>query len=431
MKKILSVILAALLLLAALPALADGGISVVVGGEEISFDQPPIIKDGRTLVPVRGVFEALGCTVSWSEANQQVTVVNGDEEISFRLGSGRYEKLKNGQAESEGQFDVAPQAVNGRTLIPVRDISEAFGFDVEWNEDTGTVVINDADTIKIGILQLVTHPALDAINNGFIDAINDSGLKVYIEHKNAEGDFVNSVDDAEEYVREEKDLILAFSTPSAQAASFRTKDIPILFTAVSQPVEAGLIQSPAHPGGNISGTLDTYPVEAQLQLLRRRAPEARTVVVVYPDWDSYFAAAAKQAEEILTGMGLNVITMSVEYYNTDFNELVASCLDQAQAVYALNVGADFESAGIPTVYSRSDIVYSLVTYDINYYNLGYRTGRMAVRYLSGEVESVGDMPVEQLSDDELDIVVNWELASAMGITPEDIEMYAPGYKVEQ
>ena len=422
MKKILCVILSALLLLSALPALAAGEIKVVVNGEEIYFDQPPVVQNGRTLVPIRGVFEALGYTVSWNGENQQITIANHYEVLRCWLGDDHYEKREGCFAE-EGRFDVAPQAMNGRTLVPVRAISEAFDCDVEWNGDTNTVVINDADTIKIGVLQFVQHTALDAANDGFVDAINDSGLKVYIEQKNAYADANEAAVIAEEFVQDSKDLIFAIATPPAIAASCSTEDIPILFTAVTQPIEAGLVQSLEHPGGNISGTVDVYPVEEQLQLLLRRVPDAKSVAVVYND-DLYTPIFARQAEEILTGMGLTVASKSVDY-STDLNELVSSCIGQVQAVYALDVYADFEGAGIPTVYSDSSIG-GLITYDINYYNLGYRTGQMAVRYLTGEVDSVGDMPVEQLSEDELDIIVNREpVTEALGITPESLGLYVP------
>ena len=111
-------------------------IGVTVNGAEVSFDQPPIIVDNRTLVPLRAIFEAMGATVDWDQETQTVTSSKGDISVSLTIGSNTM--YKNG---SPVELDVPAQVVNGRTLVPVRAVSEAFGADVDWNQDTKTVII--------------------------------------------------------------------------------------------------------------------------------------------------------------------------------------------------------------------------------------------------------------------------------------------------
>ncbi len=119
----------------------SSGISVTLNGRSLVFDQPPIIVDNRTLVPLRVIFESMGASVDWDQETETVTSRLGDTSISLKLGSSAM--YKNGE---EIHLDVPAQIVNQRTLVPVRAISEAFGADVEWDGNTGTVVIKFVST---------------------------------------------------------------------------------------------------------------------------------------------------------------------------------------------------------------------------------------------------------------------------------------------
>ena len=111
-------------------------VAVTLNSDTISFDQPPIIVYSRTLVPLRAIFEAMGAEVDWIQANQTVTAVKDDIAISLQIGSNKL--YKNGEVI---ELDVPAQVVNNRTLVPVRAISEAFGAEVDWDNDTRTVII--------------------------------------------------------------------------------------------------------------------------------------------------------------------------------------------------------------------------------------------------------------------------------------------------
>ena len=131
----------------------------------------------------------------------------------------------------------------------------------------GSVLAED-DLIKIGILQLVEHPALDAAYQGFVDALTEAGytdgVNIEIDYQNAQADQSNLMTISERFVKNKVDLILAIATPAAQAVASATTDIPILFTAVTDPVTARLVESNEVPGLNVTGTTDAGPIDKQI-----------------------------------------------------------------------------------------------------------------------------------------------------------------------
>jgi len=113
-------------------------ITVLVNGTAVTFDQPPIIEDGRTLVPLRAIFEALGATVEWDQSTQTVTAVKGDITIILKIGDSFL--TKNGERVA---LDVPAKIVGSRTLVPARAVAESFGADVQWNQAARTVTITE------------------------------------------------------------------------------------------------------------------------------------------------------------------------------------------------------------------------------------------------------------------------------------------------
>ena len=113
-----------------------GQVKVLVNGTALTFDQPPIIENGRTLVPLRAIFEALGATVDWEQTTQTVTAVRGNDTVTLRIGSNILNR--NGEQIT---LDVPAQIVGGRTLVPARAVAESFGAEVGWEQSTQTVTI--------------------------------------------------------------------------------------------------------------------------------------------------------------------------------------------------------------------------------------------------------------------------------------------------
>ena len=133
--------------------------------------------------------------------------------------------------------------------------------------------INNSEMIKIGIIQLVEHPALDQAYKGFVDGLKEEGYEegknVEFDYQNAQGEQANCITIAQKFLNDKSNLILAIATPAAQAAANLIKDIPILVTAVTDPETAKLVEKNEAPGGNVSGTSNLTPVDEQMELLKK------------------------------------------------------------------------------------------------------------------------------------------------------------------
>src|SRR5574344_2326482 len=142
-----------------------------------------------------------------------------------------------------------------------------------------------SNKIKIGVIQLVEHQALDASYQGFVDGLKEAGYidgeNITIDYQNAQGEQANCQTIAQKLVNDRDDLILAIATPAAQAVANLTKKIPILVTAVTDPESAKLVKSNSKPDTNVSGTSDLTPVEKQIELLKKILPNAKTVGLMY------------------------------------------------------------------------------------------------------------------------------------------------------
>ncbi len=142
MKRIISIAMTLVMLISCfvcVTAFADEDIKVIIDGENLTMDQPPVLKDGRTLVPVRAIFEALGVKVGWDDATKTATGDKDGKEIKIKID----EKTACVDGR-EVALDVPAQIINSRTLVPVRFISESLGASVAWNGDTKTVTITSA-----------------------------------------------------------------------------------------------------------------------------------------------------------------------------------------------------------------------------------------------------------------------------------------------
>lgn len=146
-KKIISIFLAAMTLSAFAgfgyyAAFAEDNITVTVNGNKLNFDQPPIIKDGRTLVPLRAIFEALGAEVLWMADDQAIAAQSGDTTIVMQIGKNQFGKMTSNDDGVMYDLDVPPEIINGRTLVPARAVAEALDCSVNWDGNTQTVTIS-------------------------------------------------------------------------------------------------------------------------------------------------------------------------------------------------------------------------------------------------------------------------------------------------
>lgn len=280
---------------------------------------------------------------------------------------------------------------------------------------------------RIGIMQIVEHPSLDAARQGFIDALSELGYKdgqnVRYEIRSAQGELAIAQTIAQRFVAEQVDLILAIATPTAQAAAQATRTIPILITAVTDPVAARLVQSLERPGTNVTGTSDMTPVAAQLELLKKLVPSARRVGVVYNPGEVNSQVQAGLTRQAATRLGLEIVEASA----SSSTEVLTAAQSIARRVDAFYVFTDntvvsalesvikvAEQARKPLIVGEGDSVRrgGLASVAIDYYQLGRQTGRMAARVLEGA--SPAEMPVQ--FQEQARLIINLQAAARMGVT---------------
>lgn len=272
--------------------------------------------------------------------------------------------------------------------------------------------------IQIGITQIIEHPSLDAARKGLEKALQKNlGKKVKIEYQSAQGDFGTAQLIAKSYVNSKKDVIVAISTPSAQAALNATKQIPIVYTAVTDPKIAGL------SGKNITGTTDMSPLEEQLNLLKNLLPKAKKVGFLYNPSEQNSVSLLKQFTILAKERQLQVIEKGVNTVN-DMNLALNSLLGQVDVLYIPtdNLVTSSESLliqqanrkNVPVIVSVESSVKkgALATVSIDYEKLGYQTGERILEILKGK--SPNQIQVEGLR--ETTLVINERIAKKYGIS---------------
>ncbi|WP_042387522.1 ABC transporter substrate-binding protein [Clostridium culturomicium] len=287
------------------------------------------------------------------------------------------------------------------------------------------------DSIKtIGITQLVEHPSLDSSRVGFIKALEDNGYKdgenIKIDYQNAQNDLPTTQTIANKFLSDKKDLIFAISTPSAQAAYNVTKDIPILITAVTDPVSAGLVKSMDKPQGNISGTSDYISIDKNLELIKTFVPDAKTIGVLYNTSEVNSEIQVEMLKEYAAKNNYKVVEKGVSTSN-EINQAMSSLVNNVDVLYVPTDNLIVSSMPIvskiatdnkiPVIASESGSVESgaLACQGIDYEKLGYKTGELAIKVLDGE--KISDMPVALL--DETEIIVNEDTLKALSIEKPD------------
>lgn len=286
--------------------------------------------------------------------------------------------------------------------------------------------------IEIGITQIVEHPALDSARQGFVDALASKGFKdgenIRIDFQNAQGDIPTAQTIAQNFASNKKDMIFAIATPAAQAAFNATKDIPILITAVTDPVDAGLAKSLDKPGTNVTGTSDAAPMERQFELLKKLIPNAKKVGILYNTSERNSEIQVDAAKQLSGKFGFEIIAKGVTNTN-EVPQVLDSLIKKIDVLYVPTdnlvasaiaiISEKCIEKNIPVVGSEKGQVEggALATEGIDYYKLGFQTGLMAVEVLGGS--KTQDMPITMLKDTTL--TINADTAEKLNITiPQDL-----------
>lgn len=285
---------------------------------------------------------------------------------------------------------------------------------------------------KIGVSQFLEHPALDAARDGFVDGLlelgYEEGVDVEFIFKSAQGDSDTCRTIAEKFVQDGVDLIAAIATPNAQAAANVVKDIPIVITAITDPVDAGLAESMDRPGGNISGTSDMNPVQEQIALVKDFLPEAAALGIIYDAGEDNSLVQVKIARQVVADFDLQLVEATVTN-SSEVSQAASSLLGKVDAIYvptdnavASAISAVIKAANganIPVFGSESAHVEQggLATFGVDYYLLGKQTAGVADAILKGQ--DPGEIPIEGSRD--LKLVINKKTAAELGLTvPADL-----------
>lgn len=298
-------------------------------------------------------------------------------------------------------------------------------------ESSNTSEENDG-TKTVGVLQLVEHGSLNAAYEGFKEGLAEAGYtegeNLTIEYQNAQNSQDNLKSMSERLVNASPDLLLGIATPAAVSLANETTDTPIVVTAVTDLVGAKLADSNEEPGRNITGTSDMVPIEQQINLLLSIVPDAKTIGIMYNAGEANSKIQAGLAEEALKAAGVDVKVLTANTTN-DVQQVTTSLAKDVDGIYvptdntfasaAAIVGEVAKETKTPIVAGSVEQVDdgALATYGIDYKSLGIQTGKLAAKILDGDAEPA-TTPVE--TADNLELVVNEEMAAALGIDPASI-----------
>lgn len=290
------------------------------------------------------------------------------------------------------------------------------------------------EVVNVGILQFIDHNSLNLAQEGFVDGLEEAGYtdgeNIEIEILNAQGDQSN-LQTMSEQLTSNNELVLGIATPTAQSLAVTSEDVPQLFTAVTDPVEAGLVDSVENPGGNVTGTSDMADIEEQVNLLIDIADSPEVIGVIYNSSEVNSQIQVEEAVEIIESQGLTANVQTVTSTN-DVQQTFSNLAANSDAVYiptdnilaatATTIGEIARENNLPIVAGATDMVEEggLATLGIDYYNLGQQTAEMAVKILEGEDPS--NIPVELT--DEFELIINEDMAEAIGVDPDDIRQAA-------
>lgn len=289
----------------------------------------------------------------------------------------------------------------------------------------------DQEAINVGVLQFVEHESLDQNYQGFIDGLEEAGYvegeNLTLNYLNASGDTAN-LQSMSENIANSSDYIFGIATPAAQSLANVEQSKPLLFSSVSDPIGAGLVDDLEQPGANVTGTTDAGPIEDQVALLKAIVPEAKRVGIIYNSGEANSVSEAEKATASLEEAGIEVVEATVTSTN-DISQIMSSLVnDDVDAVFTVTdntiasamslVGDLAVEAGLPIIGGSKDmtIANGLATYGLDYYELGKQTAEMLVEIIeTGEI-----IPVE--SADNLELVVNEENAEKLGLDLSNIDL---------
>jgi putative ABC transport system substrate-binding protein len=287
-----------------------------------------------------------------------------------------------------------------------------------------------AQSKLVSVTSIVEHPALNAVRDGAKEALEAAGYKegqnLRWEFQSAQGNPGTAASIARKFIGDKADVILAIATPSAQAVVAATKDIPVVFSAVTDPVGAQLVKSWDASGTNVTGVSDVLPLEPQIDLILKILPSAKRVGMVYNPGEANSVTVVNSLKKLLADRSMSLVE-STAPRTVDITAAARNLVGKVDVIYTNtdnNVVSAYEAlvkvgtdAKIPLIASDTDSVRrgAIAALGVDYKELGRETGRRAARILQGE--NPGVMPT--FTSTQLQLFVNPSAAKAQGITLPD------------
>ena len=280
-----------------------------------------------------------------------------------------------------------------------------------------------AKTYKIGVTQIVSHPALDADQKGFEQALKDAGIAAKYDYQNAQGDMANAQAIARKFKGDNLDLIHSIATPTSQAIVKVITKTPVVYSSVTDPVDAGLVKTMSPDGGNVTGVSDAWPYERQVKLHHEMVPSAKKWGTVYNAGDANSVKSMTWARAAMKKFGLEFVEVTVST-SAEVHMAAQSLADRVDAVFIVSdntVVSAFESL-VKVCNDKNKPLFgggtesvprgAIAALGFDYYEVGYTAGLKAVEILK-DGKSPGDVPSSLTK--KLQLVLNLKAAKEQGV----------------
>jgi putative ABC transport system substrate-binding protein len=280
---------------------------------------------------------------------------------------------------------------------------------------------------SVAVTAIVEHPALDAVRDGIKDELKADGFEIgknlKFEYQSAQGNTGTAAQIARKFVGDRPDVAVAIATPSAQALAAATKSIPIVFSAVTDPVAAKLVRSWDASGTNVTGVSDMSPLKNQIDLIAKVVPNAKRIGVIYNPGEANSVAIVTELKKLLGARGMTLVEAAAAR-TVDVSSAAQSLVGKADVIYAPtdnNVMSAFEGivkvaeqTKLPIVAADTSAVKrgAAAAVGLNYYDLGRQTGKIVVRILNGEAPG----KIAAQTSTTFELFVNPKAARKQGLT---------------
>ncbi|MBF4433348.1 ABC transporter substrate-binding protein [Vibrio anguillarum] len=284
-----------------------------------------------------------------------------------------------------------------------------------------------AKTAKVAVSQIVEHPALDATRQGLLDGLKakgyEQGKNLDFDFKTAQGNPAIAVQIARQFVGENPDVLVGIATPTAQALVSATKTIPVVFTAVTDPIGAKLVKKLEQPGKNVTGLSDLSPVEQHIELIKEIMPNVKSIGVVYNPGEANAVSLMELLKSSTQKHGIKLIEATA-LKSADVQTATQAIASKSDIIYALidnTVASAIEGMIVSANQAKTPVFGAATSYvergaiaslGFDYYQIGVQTADYVVAILEGQAPGKLDVKVAKGSD----LMINKTAAEKLGVT---------------